>query len=212
MLPAALCAAAVAALLLAEWRGSRQGVWLAKPLASACFLWAATGFGAADSGYGRFILCGLALCACGDVLLIPRERPAAFQAGIGAFLLGHVAYAAGFLWQGFDTTALLLAGGAMTVLAWTALRWLSPSLPAQFRIPVRVYIGVISLMVSCGIATAAGGASLLAPLGAIAFAASDLSVARDRFVAPGFSNAAWGLPLYYAAQLLLAASVERSPS
>lgn len=212
MLPAALCAAAVAALLLAEWRGSRQGVWLAKPLASACFLWAATGFGAADSGYGRFILCGLALCACGDVLLIPRERPAAFQAGIGAFLLGHVAYAAGFLWQGFDTTALLLAGGAMTVLAWTALRWLSPSLPAQFRIPVRVYIGVISLMVSCGIATAAGGASLLAPLGAIAFAASDLSVARDRFVAPGFSNGAWGLPLYYAAQLLLAASVERSPS
>ncbi len=207
MLPAALCATAVALLLLAEWRGSRRGVWLAKSLASACFLWAALDSGAATSDYGRFILCGLALCACGDVLLIPRERPAAFQTGIGAFLLGHVAYAAGFLWQGFEVTALMLAGGAMTVFAWTALRWLSPSLPVQFRLPVRVYVGVISLMVSCGIATAAGGASLLAPLGAISFAASDLSVARDRFVAPGFSNGAWGLPLYYPAQLLLAASV-----
>ncbi len=206
MLPVALCAAAVAALLLAEWRGSRQGVWLAKPLASACFLWAALDFGAAASGYGRFILCGLALCTCGDVLLIPREKPAAFRAGIGAFLLGHVAYAAGFLWQGFEPTALLLAGGAMTAFAWAALRWLSPSLPNEFRMPVRVYVGVISLMVSCGIGAAAGGASLLAPLGAIAFAASDLSVARDRFVAPGFANAAWGLPLYYTAQLLLAAS------
>jgi hypothetical protein len=36
---------------------------------------------------------------------------------------------------------------------------------------------------------------------------SDLSVARDRFVAPGFVNRAWGLPTYFAAQLLLAASV-----
>ena len=29
-------------------------------------------------------------------------------------------------------------------------------------------------------------------------------VARDRFIAPGFANAAWGLPLYYGAQLVLA--------
>jgi uncharacterized membrane protein YhhN len=39
---------------------------------------------------------------------------------------------------------------------------------------------------------------------AVAFA---LSVARDRFVVPGFVNRAWGLPLYYAAQLVLAATV-----
>jgi hypothetical protein len=41
-------------------------------------------------------------------------------------------------------------------------------------------------------------------VGALAFAASDVSVARDRFVRPEFVNRAWGLPLYYAAQLLLA--------
>jgi len=31
---------------------------------------------------------------------------------------------------------------------------------------------------------------------------SDLSVARDRFVSRSFSNRAWGLPLYYAAQIV----------
>ena len=38
------------------------------------------------------------------------------------------------------------------------------------------------------------------------FYLSDLAVARDRFVSPGFANALWGLPLYYVAQLLFAYS------
>ena len=50
--------------------------------------------------------------------------------------------------------------------------------------------------------TGAGGPSSVAA-GAIAFTASDISVARDRFVQPGFANRAWGLPLYYLAQVLL---------
>ena len=41
---------------------------------------------------------------------------------------------------------------------------------------------------------------------AVAFYVSDVSVARDRFVAPGFGNRIWGLPLYYGAQLLFALS------
>jgi hypothetical protein len=43
-------------------------------------------------------------------------------------------------------------------------------------------------------------------MGALAFTASDVSVARDRFVREDFFNRAWGLPLYYCAQLLLALS------
>jgi len=46
------------------------------------------------------------------------------------------------------------------------------------------------------------GLALLA--GALSFYVSDLAVARDRFVAPGFSNRLWGLPLYYGGTLLLA--------
>jgi hypothetical protein len=40
----------------------------------------------------------------------------------------------------------------------------------------------------------------------VAFAASDVSVARDRFVREDFLNRAWGLPLYYGGQLLIALS------
>jgi hypothetical protein len=44
-------------------------------------------------------------------------------------------------------------------------------------------------------------------LGALLFAASDLAVARDQFVRPGLANRMVGLPLYYAAQVLLALAV-----
>jgi hypothetical protein len=43
--------------------------------------------------------------------------------------------------------------------------------------------------------------------GALLFYLSDLLVARDRFVRPGIVNRVVGLPLYYAAQLLLASAV-----
>jgi uncharacterized membrane protein YhhN len=68
---------------------------------------------------------------------------------------------------------------------------------------VIAYIAVISTM----LAAAAGTRVPLIAVGALAFYFSDLSVARDRFVAPGFINRAWGLPLYYGAQLLLGWSV-----
>ena len=77
------------------------------------------------------------------------------------------------------------------------LRWLRPHLSASMRRPVTAYVAVISAM----LALPAG-----VPLGAFAFYLSDLSVARDRFVAAGFVNRVWGLPLYYFAQLCLASS------
>jgi uncharacterized membrane protein YhhN len=40
--------------------------------------------------------------------------------------------------------------------------------------------------------------------GAVLFFVSDVAVARDRFVEPSWKNRAWGLPAYYAGQLLLA--------
>lgn len=55
-------------------------------------------------------------------------------------------------------------------------------------------------------ATAASGDWHIAA-GALAFYLSDLSVARDRFVQPAFVNGLWGLPLYFAGQMLLARSV-----
>jgi uncharacterized membrane protein YhhN len=87
---------------------------------------------------------------------------------------------------------------------WAVLRWLGGSLPPDMVVAVRTYMIVIGVMstLACGV-TAAGGPWQVA-VGALAFTASDVSVARDRFVKHEFVNRAWGLPLYFAAQLLLA--------
>jgi uncharacterized membrane protein YhhN len=201
-----LCAVAVAALLVAERRESQAGKWFAKPVASAAFIAVAVFAGALDSDYGRLILLGLALCLLGDILLIPVERVAIFRAGVFAFLTGHVAFAAAFLTRPRSTAWLAVAVAALALVLWGVWRWLSPRLPADMRLPVQAYFLVIGAMTALACAVSgAGGPSLIAA-GALAFTASDIAVARDRFVRPQFINRAWGLPMYYLATVLLALS------
>jgi len=202
--PVLLCAVAVAGLLVAEHRGSQPGLWLTKPIASATFIWLGLESGALNTSYGKFVLAGLVLCMLGDVLLIPRGRPGVFRAGVFAFLLGHVAYSAAFLTQPMALVGLLAGGALLVAIVWAVLRWLGRSLPPDMVVAVRTYMIVIGVMstLACGV-TAAGGPWQVA-VGALAFTASDVSVARDRFVKHEFVNRAWGLPLYFAAQLLLA--------
>lgn len=206
MLSIVACAVAVAGLLAAEWRNRQPAVWVAKPLASAAFLWTAFDAGALDSVYGRWILAGLALCMAGDVLLVPRDRPAIFRAGVVAFLLGHVAYGAGFATRPLSHWGVALGGLLLAIALAATWRWLAPSLPADMVGAVRAYLVVIGAMAALACGVSAAGGPLAVAAGALAFTASDVSVARDRFVKREFLNRAWGLPLYYAAQLLLASS------
>src|SRR5512144_280382 len=104
-----LLAAAVAALLAADYRGSRLGIWLTKPLASSLFIAAALAHGATASRYGLLVLAALAFSWLGDVLLIPDESPRVFRAGIAAFALAHVAYIGAFAVRGVDLARLALA-------------------------------------------------------------------------------------------------------
>jgi uncharacterized membrane protein YhhN len=197
---------AVALLVASDARGARSGVWIWKPLASTGFVLTALAAGATETTYGRMVLLALVLSWWGDVLLIPKSR-GAFTAGLASFLGGHLAFAAGFLARGVVLSWLLVAAVALVVPARIVDRWLQPHVPEQLRTPVRAYFVAISAMVACAFGTygRAGGGMLL--VGALMFFFSDLSVARDRFVAHGFVNRLWGLPLYYGGQLLLAASV-----
>ena len=204
--PYLLCAVAVAGLLWAERRGSRAGLWLAKPVASLAFIWAGLAAGALENTYGQLVLLGLVLCLLGDLLLIPLERPAVFRAGVFAFLAGHVAYSAAFLTRPISLSGLAVGAVLLALVLGGVLRWLAPSLPKDMVGPVRAYMVVIGLMsaLACGVSVAGGPWAVAA--GALAFTASDVSVARDRFVRHAFVNRAWGLPLYYAAQLLIAST------
>jgi len=116
-------ATAVAALLWAELKSSRLGIWLIKPVASTLFVITALLAGALDSFYGRLILLGLLLSWLGDVLLIPK-RQLFFIAGLGSFLLAHVAFSGAFLLQPLEVLPLTLAATATVVIAIIILRWL----------------------------------------------------------------------------------------
>lgn len=199
-------AIAVAALLWAELKLSRLGVWLAKPIASTLFVITALLAGALASSYGRLILLGLLLSWLGDVFLIPK-RQLFFIVGLGSFLLAHVAFSGAFLLQPLAVLPLALATTAMVVVAIIVLRWLWPHLPHNFRPAVVSYLGAISLMVVLASGTMPATGLQLA-IGAVLFAASDIFVARDRFVSPSVANRLWGLPLYYAAQLIFALSTQ----
>ncbi len=207
MAPVLVCALAVALLLVAEWRDSAPGRWLTKPIAALAFLWFAASGAAFESSYGRLLFAGLVLCAAGDVLLIPSARPAWFRAGVGMFGLGHLAYAAAFLTQPSSAAALGFAALLLAAAAGATYRWLAPHLPPDLVWPVRAYFGVIASMAALACSVTAAGGSLAIAAGALGFALSDVSVARGQFRGAGFANKAWGMPLYFGSQLLLASTV-----
>ncbi len=205
MIPAlVVCTSAVLVLLIAERVGSGLVKIVAKMSAASSFVAMALASGALASTYGSILLAGLVCCWIGDACLLSPGRSKLFLAGIGAFLLGHVAYSAAFYELGLDPAGLLVGGIVVGGLAVVGLRWLGPKVPDDFRGAVTSYVVVIAIMVTTAIAAVAAGAPRLLALGAIGFAVSDLFVARERFVKTGFGNAAIGLPLYFGSQMLLA--------
>lgn len=193
------------ATLGAEWAHRRALLYIAKPTASLGFLLAALGAGALDDAFGIWILVGLVLSLFGDVALMFTGR-AFFLAGLVSFLLAHIAYVGAFLIAGVSLTWAVVAAAGAVVVAAIVLRWLLPHVEDDMRVPVLGYVVVISVMASLAIGTLGAGLSALIVAGAVLFYLSDLFVARDRFVSPGFINTLAGLPLYYLAQVLLALS------
>ncbi len=196
----------LAALLLFERAGSRTGRMICKPIASLGFLLAAYGAWAWASAYGQVVFAALVLCLVGDVLLL-WEAKASFLGGLVSFLLGHVLFGVAFVFAGVDPATAAIGFGALLVPGAITWRWLGPRVEREMKGPVLVYLLVITAMVALGASAARAGAGWTVIAGAALFYLSDLSVARDKFVHPGFVNKLWGWPVYYLAQLLLAASV-----
>jgi len=152
----------------------------------------------------------LIFCLGGDVFLaLPQQRM--FLCGLVSFLLGHVCYVIGFF-SVADLNPWTWGGGALSLAASALIFfWLRPHL-GTMQVPVIAYVIVITAMV-IGALTVIGDArlpsagGLLVLCGAVSFYFSDIFVARDRFVKPGFTNRLLGLPLYYGGQFLLAFSV-----
>ena len=176
----ALAIAAGAGHLIAESAGSPFWALVAKPIPVLLLLvWVVT---ASRSALQAPVALGLGLSAVGDVLI---QRPGGFLAGLGAFLLGHLAYTTGF-WR---ARPVLLAVRSLPFLLFAASMgyWIAPG-TGGMEIPVGVYILAISAMMwRASVLVGAPGISALvgrlALGGALLFAASDSLIAIHRFVA-----------------------------
>ena len=192
--------------LVADYRGPRWLVYVAKPLTTTLLLVAAASMHTGDRRYQLAILAGLACSLAGDVfLMLPRDH---FIAGLASFLVAHIAYIIAFTrGTSFASRPLLLLPYA--IAAGTVLTILWPHL-GKLKLPVAVYVAVIVVMawqaatradVHPAIATCAAAA------GAALFVISDTTLAIDRFGKPFRAAQAIVMSTYVAAQMLIAFSV-----
>ena len=203
---AIVCVVLTVMLLIAEYTKTMPLKIVSKTGAAAAFIAYAVMRGAWDAGTpGQWVIIGLCLSMVGDICLLSQDkRP--FLAGIGAFLLAHVAYVVAFLSLGITPSVGAAGLAGVSVIAAFIWRWLGPH-TGKLKPAVAAYIIVITCMVAAAIGAAGfdvhwARTGLL--LAAIAFFLSDLCVARERFVTEGIENKFIGLPLYFGAQLLFA--------
>lgn len=191
--------------VVARWKENGVAATTAKAAASSAFVALAIASGATQTTYGRLLLAALVFSWFGDMLLLSLKR-SFLLAGIAAFFVAHIVFAIAFA-----KSELNFAAGAVTlalamISGMVILRWLWKYLGRLYRIAVPLYLIAIASMVVLAVAST-GSLPPTVAIGAMAFAVSDISVARDRFIEKSIANKAWGLPLYYFAQVLLATSV-----
>ena len=161
------------------------------------------------------VLVALMFSLVGDVALMFEEKRSVLLAGLGSFLLVHVAYAVVFTmlgraswWDVLSAGVLLAAGAGIYALLKANL--------AAMRIPVVVYIIVISVMVSRAMTTLSGpaigtGQAVMIAVGAVSFYMSDGILAVCRFRRP-WRYRRISLVFYYGGQLLIALAASGSGS
>lgn len=187
MTAAALAALGVAgALAVADWfavsAGIRRLEYVCKPGTMLALIGCAVLLRPASGVERTWFVAALALGMFGDVfLMLPRDR---FLPGLSAFLLGHLAFVAGFVSGGQARPRVALAGVVLAMAAAILLPRILGGARSHRQATVvpalLAYFVVISLMV----AAAFGSRQPLAIVPASLFLGSDCLIAFRRFVAP----------------------------
>ena len=198
---------------VADWiavrRKWREAEWVCKPLVMVGLIVVALRLHPSPlvgTGPRGWFVAALALSLAGDVFLMLGSSDRLFAAGLGSFLLAHLAYIAGFVGIGLSAARLLGAALVLAVLGGLVgrevLMGVGRRAPA-LRGPVLAYMAAISVMVAC----AAGSGRWLGLLGALLFYVSDAAIAWNRFVEPFDSAKVLIIVTYHLAQFLLVASL-----
>nr|WP_246722928.1 lysoplasmalogenase [Aliikangiella sp. G2MR2-5] len=156
--------------------------------------------------YSILLLVGVFFGVIGDVFLIFKSKKS-FLAGMAAFLIGHLAYITAFLQYDYQGLEWLAALTGLSFAMYFVYNWIKDSLSGVLKYGVIAYMFVIAVMTALGLSLRIDGQLTLVAMGAILFALSDFFVASHRFKTPKFSDRVFGLPLYYAGQFVLAATI-----
>lgn len=163
----------------ATWAERRQVRYVAKPATLACLIGVALTLDPVDPTIRTWMVIGLVLSLAGDVFLMLDEKW--FVAGLGSFLLGHIAYVVGLQlaprswgWTVVGLAVVAVAIGTVGRRVVVGVRSVDRSMVG----PVIAYLLVISAMV----VSAFGTAAIVAIVGATLFYASDATLAWNRFI------------------------------
>jgi uncharacterized membrane protein YhhN len=185
-------------------RRSTVGIYLAKPSTLVLLIAAALALDPTFGDVRTWFVVALVLSLLGDIfLMLPSD---AFVAGLGSFLLGHVAYVVGFTRHGdgrwWWAVPVALVG---VVLGARLVRGIRASGHGELVVPVVAYVLTILVMVTSALASG----NALGALGALLFMVSDTLIGEDRFV----RHRAWQpltiIVTYHVAQALLVVSLTR---
>ena len=153
-----------------------------------------------------FVL-ALALGMVGDIFLMLRRDH--FLAGLAAFLLGHLAYIAGFLVAGvrLDLAALLALLALVPGVA--VLPRVTRGIRAQGRRRLAPAVVAYALVITAMLGLAMAGGRRPAQVGGLHFYASDTMISLNRFVSPRRWMPLAIIVTYHAGQALLVLSLLR---
>lgn len=177
------------------------------------------GYLAGNRCWSRWVVAGLGLGWLGDVALM-FSGELYFMFGLGAFLLGHLAYVIAYrehrtagMAEPFSKPAQLRIALPILLLASLLVTVLRPAL-GGLLVPVMVYAFVISLMViqaayRKGFTTPTSFSYVM--VGAILFMISDSLLAVNKFLDPLPLSGVWVMTTYLGAQYLIVAGLRQHP-
>ena len=190
---------------IAVERGQKALEYLCKPLTLGLLTAAAVALDPDESAVRWWFVVALGLCLLGDIfLMLPQD---VFVPGLGAFLLGHIAYIVGMLIDGPVATrfgiGLVIVSIAIAVIGLTIIRAVRAGPEPELTGPGAADMLVISAMV----ATAIGVGHATAIAGAGLFYASDSLIAWNRFIGENRRGRLAIIVTYHLAQVGLVLSL-----
>jgi uncharacterized membrane protein YhhN len=165
------------------------------------------------SKFAKWLIVGMVFCLIGDVLLMFQEEDGKwFTWGLGAFLVGHIAYSTAFTRthrRDHEVALLKQKGWLLVLVAGYAVYFfsrISPSLGPMIA-PVMLYTVVISVMVLLALnryGKVCDRSFWPIAAGASIFVVSDSLLAWNKFVSPMDYSHIYIMASYGTAQFLIA--------